>query len=80
VRAGCTFTHPNGKKKRDESSGGDDKFNKRDLTPVGKRHTPVDTTKYIFDKGEPVKGDPKAAEAHARNSKTRVKVRDPQSD
>ncbi len=72
----CDFTsnHPNGKKKKDAESPGDAEFNKRDLTPVGKRHTPV-------DKGEPVKVDPKAAEAHARNhNKTRVRVRDPQSD
>jgi hypothetical protein len=83
TQASCTFTHPNGKHKQDkkgDASPGDGAFNKRDLTPVGKRHTPVDTTKYIYDKGEPVKGDPKAAAAHARNSKTRVKVRDPQSD
>jgi hypothetical protein len=53
---------------------------KRDLTPVGQRHTPVDTAKYIYDKGEPAKVDPKAAAAHARNSKTRVRVRDPLSD
>jgi hypothetical protein len=47
---------------------------------VGQRHTPVDTTKYIYDKGEPVKVDPKAAEAHERNRNPRVRVRDPQSD
>ena len=47
---------------------------------LGKRHTPVDTTKYIYDKGEPVKVDPKAAAAHERNKNPRVKARDPESD
>ena len=53
-------------------SGG---YNKRDLTPVGQRHTPV-------EKGAVVQRDPKAAEAHARNGKTRVRVRNnnPESD
>ncbi len=49
----------------------------RDLTPVGKRHTPV-------DKGEPVKVDPKAAAAHelAQQESTcqGAAVRDPESD
>jgi hypothetical protein len=75
----CKYAHPNGKHNKDAPKD-EGEYNKRDLTPVGKRHTPVDTAKYIYDKGEPAKGDPKAAEAHARNSKTRVKVRDPQSD
>ena len=61
------MTHPNGKKKRDVSSGDDAKFNTRDVTPVGKRHTPV-------DKGEPVKTDPQAKEAHERNRSRRVRT------
>jgi hypothetical protein len=61
------YKHPNGKLKKGDESSGDGTFNKRDLTPVGKRHTPV-------DKGEPVKVDPKAAAAHERNKNPRVKV------
>ena len=68
----CQYRHPNGKSKQDGSTS-DGTFNKRDVTPVGKRHTPV-------DKGEPVKVDPKAAEAHERNKNPRIRVRDPQSD
>jgi hypothetical protein len=79
LRDKCQYKHPNGKSKRDRSAG-ESTFNKRDLTPVGQRHTPVDATKYIYDKGEPVKADPKAAEAHERKQNPRVKMRDPQSD
>jgi hypothetical protein len=75
----CLFKHPNGKSKKDRSTG-EGTYNKRDLTPVGQRHTPVDTTKYVYDKSEPVKVDPKAAAVHERNKNPRVKVRDPQSD
>jgi hypothetical protein len=78
-REKCQLKHPNGKSAKGASSR-KGRYNKRDLTPVGQRHTPVDTTKYIYDKGEPVKVDPKAAEAHERNKNPRVKVRDPQSD
>ena len=79
TREKCRLKHPNGKSAKGASSR-KGRYNKRDLTPVGQRHTPVDTTKYIYDKGEPVKVDPKAAEAHERNKNPRVKVRDPQSD
>ena len=67
MKQSCKYTHPNGKQKRDALSGGDEKFNKRDLTPVGKRHTPV-------DKGEPVKTDPEAKAAHERNRSRRVRL------
>jgi hypothetical protein len=86
-RKDCTFLHPNGKSKKDAPKDGkstkdtpkdEGEYNKRDLTPSGARR--VDTTKHIYDKGDPVKVDPKAAEAHARNKNPRVKVRDPQSD
>jgi hypothetical protein len=79
TRDGCMYKHPNGKLRKDRSTG-EGTFNKRDLTPVGQRHTPVDTTKYVYDKSEAVQVDPKAAEVHARNKNPRVKVRDPQSD
>jgi hypothetical protein len=36
----CQYKHPNGKSKQDESTG-EGTFNKRNLTPVRKRHTPV---------------------------------------
>ena len=65
--ASCKFTHPNGKQKKDDESSGDDKFNTRDLASVGKRHTPV-------DKGEAVRVDPKAKEAHERNRHRRVRL------
>jgi hypothetical protein len=67
VNANCQLTHPNGKKKKDKSSGDDAQFNKRDVTPVGKSHTPV-------EKGEPVKVDPKAKDAHERNRSRRVRL------
>jgi hypothetical protein len=67
TQASCTFTHPNGKHKKDKPSGDDAQFNKRDVTPVGKRHTPV-------DKGELVKVDPKAKEAHERNRSRRIRL------
>ena len=67
TQAGCKLTHPNGQAKKGESSGDDAKFNKRDVTPVGKSHTPV-------DKGEPVKVDPKAKEAHERNRYRRIRL------
>jgi hypothetical protein len=79
LRDKCQYKHPNGKSKRDAPTR-EGKYNRRDLTPVGQRHTPVETAKYIYDKGEPVKVDPKAAAAHERNKNPRVKVRDPQSD
>ena len=70
----CKLKHPNGKSKSDAPKGAGG-YNKRDLTPVGHRHTPV-------EKGAVVQQDPKAAEAHARKGKTRVRVRDnnPESD
>jgi hypothetical protein len=71
-RQQCLFKHPNGKSKKDRSTG-EGAFNKRDLTPVGQRHTPV-------DKGDPVKVDPKAAEAHERNRQRRLKYRQTDSD
>jgi hypothetical protein len=76
----CLFKHPNGKLKKDAETSGDGEYNKRDLTPVRQRQTPVDTAKYIYDKGEPVKVDPKAAAARERNKNPRVKARDPESD
>ncbi len=74
LRDKCQYKHPNGRSKRAAPTG-EGTYNNRDLTPVGKRHTPV-------DKGELVKVDPNAAAAHERNKNPRVKVpvRDPQSD
>jgi hypothetical protein len=73
TRDGCQFKHPNGKLKKDAETSGEGEFNKRDLTPVGQRHTPV-------DKGERVKVDPKAAEAHERNRQRRLKYKQTDSD
>jgi hypothetical protein len=69
----CQYRHPNGKSKQDESTT-EGTFNKRDLTPVGKRHTPVEK-----EKGGVVPVDPKAAAAHGRNRHPRLRY-DPNSD
>jgi hypothetical protein len=66
----CPHKHPNGKSARGASKGRGT-FNKRNLTPMGKRHTPSD---------EIVPVDPTAAAAHERNRNPRLRVRDPQSD
>ena len=72
------MTHPNGQAKRGESSGDDAQFNKRDVTPVGKSHTPVDKGEPVKvdpkAKGEPVKVDPQAKEAHERNRSRRIRL------
>jgi hypothetical protein len=70
----CQYRHPNGKSKQDESTT-EGTFNKRDLTPVGKRHTPVEK-----EKGGVVPVDPKAAAAHERNRNPRVKYSQNESD
>jgi hypothetical protein len=63
----------NGKStKRDESTG-EGTFNKRDLTPVGQRHTPVDGDAIV-------QPDPRARAAHERNRNRRIKYGNPESD
>ena len=70
----CKLKHPNGKSKSDAPKG-EGQYNKRDITPVGQRHTPVENDAIV-------KRDPKAAEAHARNGTRRVRVGNgnPESD
>ncbi len=70
TREKCQLKHPNGKPAKDASTR-KGRYNRRDITPVGARHTPSD---------EIVKVDPEAAAAHERNKNPRVRVRDPQSD
>ena len=70
----CEYRHPNGRPTRKDDTTIDGKFNKRDVTPVGQRHTPV-------EKGERVPEDPRAtAEARARGRGRRVQLGNPDSD
>ena len=69
----CKYRHPNGKPTRKDDTKIDGKFNKRDVTPVGQRHTPV-------EQDDVVKPDPKAAAARERNKGRRVNCGNPDSD
>ena len=51
----------------------DGTFNKRDITPVGHRHTPV-------EKGERVPADLEATASRARNQHRRIKYQQTDSD
>ena len=71
-RQPCQYRHPNGKPKKDATTD-DGAFNKRDLTPVGQRHTPVDNEAVV-------RADPTALATHERNRHRRVKYGNPESD
>jgi hypothetical protein len=69
-REKCPLKHPNGKSAKGASKAGA-RFNKRDLTPVGKSHT---------SGGDVVPEDPAATAAHARNQGRRLKFAQTDSD
>ena len=68
----CKWKHPNGKSKSDAPFQAG-RYNKRDITPVGQRHTPV-----VQD--DVVKPDPTATAARERNKGRRVNCGNPESD
>jgi hypothetical protein len=80
-REKCRLKHPNGKSAKDASSR-NGRYNRRDLTPVGARHTPSDEIVKLDPKakGEPVKVDPEATAAHERNRNRRIKYSQTDSD